>query len=113
MFPVSSLSLPRHYSQAGVSFSQAVGAPLEGFPGKYIVFITTFQFCRLNWCCIGMGAEYNLGFEIYFISKHWSWLNPSQCREELISLAGLIIYFILTHKKWLSNVLLHLGTAQK
>lgn len=74
------------------------------------LFITTFQFWRLNWCCIGMGAEYNMRLEI---PKYWSWLNPSQCREELISLSGLIIYFILTHKKCLPNVLLHLGTAQK
>lgn len=74
------------------------------------LFITTFQFWRLNWCCIGMGAQYNMGLEIL---KYWSWLNPSQRREELISLSGLIIYFILTHKKCLPNVLLHLGTAQK
>lgn len=83
------------------------------FQGNTLLFITTLLLWRLNWYYIGMGAEYNMGLEIYFIPKCWSWLNPSQCREELISLAGLIIYFILTHKKWLSNTLLHLGTAQR
>lgn len=36
VFVVNSLRLDRHYSQAGVSFSQSVGTPLEAFPGKLI-----------------------------------------------------------------------------
>lgn len=62
------------------------------FEGNTLLCIAAFLFWRLNWNYIGMGAEYNMGSEIYFIPKYWTWLNPSQCREELISLAGLIIY---------------------
>lgn len=101
-----------HYSHTGVSFSRLLHLLWKYLKGNILLFMLFILFWRLSWYN-GMGAEYNMGLEIYFIPRYWSWLNPSQCREELISLAGLIIYFILAHKKWLSNILLHLGTAQK